>query len=86
MLNDINISITIYIYQSSPITNKEISLFQSNHDLTVIRTNVYHDRFIIIDDELYNIGSSIKDIGKKISHISRLENIDIIDLLNKNKT
>ena len=86
MLNDINIPITIYIYQSSPITNREIQLFQSNHNLTVIRTNVYHDRFIIIDDELYNIGSSIKDIGKKISHISKLENIDVNDLLNKNKT
>ena len=86
MLNDINIPITIYIYQSSPITNREIQLFQTNHNLTVIRNNVYHDRFIIIDDELYNVGSSIKDIGKKISHISKLENIDVNDLLNKNKT
>ena len=86
MLNDINVPVTIYIYQSSPITNREIQLFQTNHNLTVIRNNVYHDRFIIIDDELYNVGSSIKDIGKKISHISKLENIDINDLLNKNKT
>ncbi len=83
MMNDINIDITIYIYPSSPITNKEIELFQNNHDLNVIRTNKYHDRFIIIDDELYNIGSSIKDIGKKISHISKLECIDIDELLNK---
>ena len=81
MLNDITIPITIYILPSSPITNREISLFQTNHNLTVIRTNLYHDRFIIIDDELYNTGSSIKDIGKKISHISKLESIDIEDLL-----
>lgn len=83
MLIGITIPIIIYIYPSSPITNKEISLFQQNHDLTIIRTNKYHDRFIVIDDELYNVGSSIKDIGKKISQISKLENIDIDDLLNK---
>ena len=83
MLSNINIGITIYINSSTPITNREISLFQSNHNLNVIRTNIYHDRFIIIDDELYNIGSSIKDIGKKISHISKLESININELLNK---
>ena len=81
MMNDIKIDITIYIASHTPITNREISLFQTNHSLNVIRTNNYHDRFIIIDDELYNIGSSIKDIGKKISHISKLEAINIDNLL-----
>ena len=83
MMNDIKINITIYIASHTPITNREISLFQTNHNLNVIRTNNYHDRFIIIDDELYTIGSSIKDIGKKISHISKLDFINIDDLLNK---
>jgi hypothetical protein len=83
MLSDINIEITIYINSSSPITNRELSLFQSNHNLNVIRTNLYHDRFIIIDNELYNTGSSIKNIGKKISHISKLEIINIEELLNE---
>ena len=83
MISDVNVDITIYIASHKPITNREISLFQTNHSLTVIRTNNYHDRFIIIDDELYNIGSSIKDIGKKISHISKLECINIDELLQK---
>ena len=81
MLNDIKIDITIYIYPSSPITNKEISLFSQTHNLNVLTTTKCHDRFIIVDDELYNIGSSIKDIGKKITHISKLEFIDIQGLL-----
>ncbi len=83
MMNDITITITIYIASHTPITNREISLFQTNHTLNVIRTNNYHDRFIIIDDELYSVGSSIKDIGKKISHISKLDFISIDDLLNR---
>ena len=81
MMNDITIDITIYIASHTPITNREITLFQTSHTLNVIRTNNYHDRFIIIDDELYTIGSSIKDIGKKISHISKLESINIDILL-----
>ena len=83
MMNDCNVDITIYIASHTPITNREISLFQTNHRLNVIRTNNYHDRFIIIDDELYSVGSSIKDIGKKISHISKLDYISINDLLNR---
>ena len=82
MLNDISVDISIYIASHTPISNKELSLFQANHILNVIRTNNYHDRFIIIDNELYSIGSSIKDIGKKISMISKLESINIDDLLN----
>lgn len=65
--------------------NKYESIKSEDGDfsLDVIRTNNYHDRFIIIDDELYSVGSSIKDIGKKISHISKLESISIDDLSNR---
>ena len=55
-MNNINIDITIYIASHTPITNREISLFQTNHTLNVIRTNNYHDRFIIIDrNKLYHL-------------------------------
>ena len=83
MMMDINVDISVYIASHTPLSNREISLFQTNHNLDVIRTNSYHDRFIIIDSQLYNIGSSIKDIGKKISHISKLESICIDELLNR---
>ena len=83
MMMDINVDISIYIASHTPLSNREISLFQASHNLNVIRTNIYHDRFIIIDSELYNIGSRIKEIGKKISHISKLDFININDLLNR---
>ena len=83
MMNDCNVDITIYIASHTPISNREISLFQNSHNLNVIRTNNYHDRFIVIDDELYTVGSSIKDIGKKISQITKLESISINELLNQ---
>ena len=83
MMNDCNVDITIYIASHTPVSNREISLFQNSHNLNVIRTNNYHDRFIVIDDELYTVGSSIKDIGKKISQITKLESISINELLNQ---
>lgn len=83
MLLEINTNITIFTFPSANITNREIQLFKQNHQLNIIKSTIFHDRFIIIDDELYNIGSSIKDIGKKVTHISKLESINITDLLNK---
>ena len=32
-----------------------------------------HDRFLIIDDTLYHIGASIKDLGRKLFAFSRME-------------
>lgn len=32
-----------------------------------------HDRFLIIDDTLYHIGASIKDLGKKLFAFSKME-------------
>ena len=30
----------------------------------MLNNNKYHDRFLIIDDEVYHIGASLKDLGK----------------------
>ena len=32
-----------------------------------------HDRFLIVDDTLYHIGASIKDLGKKLFAFSQME-------------
>ena len=31
-----------------------------------------HDRFLIIDDTLYHLGASLKDLGKKLFAFSRM--------------
>ena len=33
----------------------------------------YHDRFLIIDDVVYHLGASLKDLGKKLFAFSRME-------------
>jgi len=76
MLNEINIPITIYTFPSASITKQDINKFQINHNLIVNRINIIHDRFLIIDDNIYSIGSSIKDVGKKRFVMTKLESIN----------
>ena len=32
-----------------------------------------HDRFLIIDDTVYHVGASFKDLGKKLTAFSKME-------------
>lgn len=41
----------------------------------------YHDRFFIIDEEVYHLGASLKDLGKRLFAFSRME-IPVDVLLN----
>lgn len=40
--------------------------------ITIEHYNKSHDRFLIIDDDVYLIGGSIKDLGKKVSTFVKL--------------
>ena len=81
MLNEINIPISIYTFPSASITKQDINKFQINHNLIVNRINIIHDRFLIIDDDIYSIGSSIKDVGKKRFVMTKIISISKDELL-----
>lgn len=40
--------------------------------ITIRESSRYHDRFLIIDDTVYHIGASLKDLGKKLFAFSRM--------------
>ena len=62
------------------LTEKEIADFKDQYGPLVIRTtDEFHDRFLILDNkELYHIGASIKDAGKKAFEISLNEDEGIL--------
>lgn len=78
-----NVDVKIYTYPSAKLTNKDISTFNSQYPtLSVKKTQVFHDRFIILDGRTaYHIGASIKDAGKKCFGISILEDPDLVNEL-----
>ena len=44
---------------------------------------VFHDRFLIVDEKYYHLGASIKDAGRKIFMISRIETPAVIGALDR---
>lgn len=77
---NINVNIKIYTKNIDNISKKKYEKEYSN--IEIISTDIFHDRFIIIDKkELYNIGSSLKDIGKKCSSVNKIEDTVIISEL-----
>lgn len=83
---NIGVDAKIYTYASAPLTNRDAANFNAQYPtLTVKKTQVFHDRFIILDGKTaYHIGASIKDAGKKCFGISVLEDPGMVtDLLNR---
>ena len=69
MLIDVNVPITIIKNDRAMLHNKDIELFSLKHNIKLITDNRYHDRFVIIDDDIYHFGGSLKDIGNKITTV-----------------
>ena len=75
-----NIEVVILTSDKSNIQKIDIQKFNKEYPiLKVAKTNKFHDRFIVIDNkEMYHLGASIKDLGKKCFGINRIEDIAII--------
>lgn len=41
--------------------------------ITLTETKNIHDRFLIVDDDVYHIGASLKDLGKKLFAFSKMK-------------
>lgn len=69
-----NVQAKIYTQRTSPSFN--VALSQHNNQYAPIDLNIFtqsHDRFLIIDNEVYHIGASIKDLGKKWFAFCKME-------------
>lgn len=83
------VDVKIYTYANAQLTEKDEAKFNAQYPtLTVRKTQVFHDRFILLDGgTAYHIGASIKDAGKKCFAISLIDDPGVVtDLLNRLKT
>jgi len=78
-----NVEVVILTSDKSNIENLDIQKFNKEYPvLKVAKTNKFHDRFIVLDNkEMYHLGASIKDLGKKCFAINKIEDIEIIKKL-----
>lgn len=79
-----NVTATIYAAQISKQLSLDLKLHNAQYEPISIRQfKQSHDRFLLIDEkDIYHIGASLKDLGKKWFAFSKL-NWDIDDIMNK---
>lgn len=75
---------TIYTQEIKPILRQDLR--RHNQQYPEITIQVYHgahDRFLIIDETVYHIGASLKDLGKKLFAFSEMTAMTGTELLSK---
>ena len=76
-----SVEVVILTSNKSNIQNIDIQKFNKEYPiLKIAKTNKFHDRFIVIESrEMYHLGASIKDLGKKCFGINKIEDKEIIE-------
>ena len=77
-----NVSATIYTQQVSRQFRLDVD--RHNCQYPPIEVDVFrrsHDRFLCIDDTVYHVGASIKDLGKKWFAFSKMEDFKLEELV-----
>ena len=76
------------IYTKKPTAQLQLDIQKHNAQyppISVVEFNRSHDRFLCIDDTVYHLGASIKDLGKKWFAFNRME-MPTTELLQKIQT
>ncbi len=78
------VSATIYTQRISQQLQLDLDKHNAQYALiSVVQFNKAHDRFLLIDDEVYHIGASIKDLGKKWFAFTLMRDITAEELIGK---
>ena len=76
--------VKVIIYTEKITDKLKLDLLKFNlqyETIEIKEINNFHDRFLIIDNDVYHFGASLKDLGKKIFAFSKMEkkNLDKIN-------
>lgn len=68
------VTVDIYDSQISRQLRQDVEKHNEQYPgVTLHRYTKAHDRFLIIDEDVYHIGASLKDLGKKLFAFSKME-------------
>ena len=86
MITNLNVKVTIVTRKFNLLKDIDIKKYNRQyHNLKVIYSNKFHDRFIIIDrKKLYHSGASYKDLGNKCFAITKIEDKEYLETILKN--
>lgn len=86
MLDKREPSVDATIYTQKISSQLQLDIAKHDAQYPAIPVKVFtkaHDRFLIIDDKVYHIGASLKDLGKKWFAFSLMENLTTSDLISR---
>lgn len=73
-----NVTPTVITTRKSNITLVALDKFKDEYgDIKIIKTNAFHDRFIVVDNDIYHVGSSLNNAGNSISCVIKLDEGDL---------
>ena len=86
MITNLNVKVTIVTRKFNLLKDIDIKKYNRQyHNLKVIYSDKFHDRFIIIDrKKLYHSGASYKDLGNKCFAITKIEDKEYLETILKN--
>ena len=80
------VAATIYTQRISNQFQLDVDRHNTQYPhIEIKQFNKAHDRFLLVDDEVYHIGASIKDLGKKWFGFTLMRDITATELINKIK-
>ena len=86
MIDKRNIGVNATIYMQHISKQLQLDLCKHNAQYTPVNIkefNKAHDRFLIIDNQVYHIGASMKDLGKKWFAFSLIKDLTPTELITK---
>ena len=71
---NVNVKALVYTKRISEQLHLDLAKHNSQYEpINVEKSDIFHDRFLIIDDIVYHVGASLKDLGKKLFAFSKME-------------
>ena len=86
MITNLNVKVIVITKKFNLLKDIDIKKYNKQyHNLKVIYSDKFHDRFIIIDKKvLYHLGASYKDLGNKCFAITKIEDKEYLEIILKN--
>ena len=77
------VSAEIYTYKVSEQFSLDLERHNRQYPSVMVHVcRICHDRFLIVDDAVYHIGASIKDLGQKLCAVMKMNTITAEDIIN----
>ena len=72
------VKVVIYTNNISKTLKLDLEKYNKQYKKIALKTTKdFHDRFLILDNkEVYHIGASLKDLGKKVFAFSKMKNFN----------